>query len=160
MKAKIITAGVLLTLATAACSSQPSQPAFVGTTYNLNGQNPNQNDGLSTIEPSPAPSTTGPFVSQTLLNYSGKDNSSLPYNVPATGNYSVYWSFSGNTGQVTFTEIDPDGSSVMPMGGLPAGTAGEGASGSGMALINDDSGLHTLSIQCTCHWTVRIATEP
>jgi hypothetical protein len=121
---------------------------------------------------SPPPATYAPFHPRTLLTDAGTGDTTTPsYTVPAgKGDYSVYWTFTGNAGPVTgeggtFSIVEnnaaPVTNSTNETPGTPLPYINSQESGSGSSLLNGDPGTHSLTVDCAnCHWTVKVVTEP
>lgn len=172
----LVLSGLALAGLAAGCSSQPGVTlnAPPATTYNLNGQNPNAGDGLSTIGGSPSPTVTASFHAQRYATFAGKgDSQFLTYTIPAsdaTGDYEISYTFSGNQSNESsqgINESNTDSFSITEYGVGP----GESDSGfpdssnqfgTGLVQVQGDGGTHKLLVTCNagCSWYIFVNREP
>lgn len=160
MTKKIITAGAvaLVAIAVGACGSTTTVPGpattvtvpgtTITTTVTVPGATITQ-----TVSPPPPPAGTQ------IGTWSGTGNQVTPaFNAPASGDYIVRWTFSGN---------DADGSaggdnfiigvtdSSADALGLPNTIA---TSGSGSTEVTGASGVETFNVQATGSWTITVTS--
>jgi hypothetical protein len=104
--------------------------------------------------PAPPPPT-----GTTIGNWSGTGNQVTPaFNAPASGDYIVSWSYSGNVdptiGGGTNFAITATDSSATALG-LPNNIA---ASGSGSTEVTGASGVESFNVQATGQWTIKVVS--
>ena len=93
--------------------------------------------------------------------WSGTGNQATPaFNAPASGNYVVSWTYSGNIdpqmGGANNFIINANDQSAMA-DGLPNDIA---ASGSGSTEVTGASGVESFNVQATGQWTIKVVTAP
>ena len=93
--------------------------------------------------------------------WSGTGNQATPaFNAPASGNYVVSWTYSGNVdpqmGGANNFIINANDQSAMA-DGLPNDIA---ASGSGSTEVTGASGVESFNVQATGQWTIKVVTAP
>lgn len=167
MTKTLITAlgGAVLVGSLAACST----PGSVHTFSPADGMYLTTPAATTPPPASPAPSGFKPKV---LLDYSGTGPGNTPvFSTSVNGNYTVYWSYSGNDYQPTsygawtnefgisenFAVAGPgynDGS------GFPTDMMPD--SGSGVIPVTGDPGTHNFSVSAipACHWHIKVVAEP
>jgi hypothetical protein len=100
-----------------------------------------------------------PPVGSVIGNWSGTGNQVTPaFNAPASGDYIVSWSYSGNVnptiGGGTNFAITATDSSAEGLG-LPNDIA---ASGSGSTEITGASGVESFNVQAAGQWTIKVVS--
>lgn len=107
--------------------------------------------------PPPAPSPTPTLIG----TWSGTGNQNTPsFSAPASGNYVVSWSYSGNTdpqfgGPNNFIIENTDSSADAL--GLPNDIQ---SSGSGSTEVTMASGTESFNVQATGQWTITVNAAP
>ena len=102
------------------------------------------------------PAASGP-AGTTLGTWSGSGNEVTPgFNVPASGNIIVSWSYYGNSdcslGSCQATNFSISNTNQNGLSGnLPNDIA---TSGSGSTEITGDSGVESFNVQAAGHWTI------
>lgn len=110
---------------------------------------------IETVTPPPPP------AGSTVLDYSGSGTSVTPRFTVPSGNYTISWTFTGNSvngipgGDNFIISQQP---SNDPNGGpldLPnvIATSGQGSTG-----VTGDPGTHYFNVQATGSWTVKVVT--
>lgn len=100
-----------------------------------------------------------PPVGSVIGNWSGTGNQVTPaFNAPASGDYIVSWSYSGNVdptiGGGTNFAITATDSSATALG-LPNDIA---ASGSGSTEVTGASGVESFNVQAAGQWTIKVVS--
>lgn len=104
----------------------------------------------------PAPGVTaGQHV---ILSYAGHGNGSTPgFTLPTSGDYDVYWSFTGNgTGQFNIAE----GGVIQQVGGDGFANMLTAPDGSGSTEVSGGPGAASLQVTAspTCRWTITVTS--
>lgn len=102
-----------------------------------------------------------PPAGSVIGKWSGTGNQNTPaFNAPASGNYIVHWSYSGNVDSlggggtnfaITLTDQSAEGL------GMPNDIA---ASGSGSTEVTGASGVESFNVQATGTWTIKVISAP
>lgn len=130
----------------------------------------NSTAGLSVSAPPPttftpaAAASPGAAAGTVLLTRHGKGGALISYTIGGDGDYTVYWTFAGNTdttGSGIEFSIDENNinTSSFDDGTLPGPQMAD--SGSGSDDIASDTGTHQLSVAAPpgCTWTITLKAD-
>lgn len=108
----------------------------------------------TTVTASPPPAATGSVIA--TFKGSGTENTG-PFHVPASGDYLVFWSYSGNV-ERSFGQAQPTNFAISETGsGMATSLPNDIAtSGHGSTEITAASGTDSFNVQATGSWTITV----